>query len=138
MGYSIFSHSHLHLVGCKTNGQKSMVLINLQKPFDIINHKIKNVFCWIFSNSVAQFPGLSRASVYQFSSQNQKQTLKCWKYQLQSSATIDRVFPAGRVHPLAKNFLIPPSGKISPVDSHHQHHQIFILRHHQKLISSTK
>ena len=40
MDYSIFSHSHLHLVGCKTNGQIGMVLINLQKAFDIINHKI--------------------------------------------------------------------------------------------------
>ena len=40
MGYSIFSHSHLHLVECKTNGQRRMVLINLQKAFDIINHKI--------------------------------------------------------------------------------------------------
>ena len=40
MGYSSFSHSHLHLVGCKTNGQRRMVLINLQKEFDIINHKI--------------------------------------------------------------------------------------------------
>ena len=46
MGYSIYSHSHLHLVGCKTNGERRMVLINLQKTFDIINHKIllkKNV-----------------------------------------------------------------------------------------------
>ena len=138
MGYSIFSHSHLHLVGCKTNGQRRMVLINLQKSFDIINHKIKNVFCWIFSNSVAWFLGLRLASVYQFSSQNQKQILQCCKYQLQSSTTFDRVFPAGRVHPLAKNFLITPPGKIPPVDSPHQHHQIFILRHHQKLISPTK
>ena len=40
MGYSIFSHSHLHLVGCKTNGQRRMALINLQKEFDIINRKI--------------------------------------------------------------------------------------------------
>ena len=40
MGYSIFSPSHLHLVGCKTNGQRRLVLINLQKAFDIINHKI--------------------------------------------------------------------------------------------------
>ena len=40
MGYSCFCHSHLHLVGCKTNSQRKMVLNNLQKPFDIINHKI--------------------------------------------------------------------------------------------------
>ena len=40
MGYSVYSHSHLHLVRCKTNGDRRMVLINLQKTFDIINHKI--------------------------------------------------------------------------------------------------
>ena len=39
MGYSIFIHSHLHLV-CETNGQRRMVLGNLQKAFDIINHTI--------------------------------------------------------------------------------------------------
>ena len=75
MGYSIYSHSHLHLVGCKTNGERRMVLINLQKTFDIINHKIllkKNVLCWIFSNSIAWFLGLSCTSVYQFSSEYQK------------------------------------------------------------------
>ena len=75
MGYSVYSHSHLHLVRCKTNGDRRMVLINLQKTFDIINHKIllkKNVFCWIFSNSIAWFLGLSCTSVYQFSSEYQK------------------------------------------------------------------
>ena len=30
----------LHLVGCKTNDQRGMVFTNLQKAFDIINHKI--------------------------------------------------------------------------------------------------
>ena len=30
----------LNLVGCKTNDQKGMVVINLQKAFDSINHKI--------------------------------------------------------------------------------------------------
>ena len=40
MGRSILSHNHLHLVGRKANGQRRMALINLQKAFDIINHKI--------------------------------------------------------------------------------------------------
>ena len=40
MVYLIFSHSYLHLVGCKTNGQRTMILINLQETFDIMNHKI--------------------------------------------------------------------------------------------------
>ena len=48
MDYSIFSHSHLHLVGCKTNGQRKMVLTNVLKEFYIINHKTlleKKIFC---------------------------------------------------------------------------------------------
>ena len=40
MGYSIFSHSYLPLVGYKTNGQRRLVLIRLQNAFDIINQKI--------------------------------------------------------------------------------------------------
>ena len=75
MGYSIFSHSHLPLVGYKTNGQRRLVLIRLQNAFDIINQKIllkKNVFCWVVSNSIAWFLDLSRTSVYQFSSEYQK------------------------------------------------------------------
>ena len=38
MGYSIFSHNLLHLVRCDPNGQRRMVLVNLQKGFDNINH----------------------------------------------------------------------------------------------------
>ena len=75
MGYSIYTHTHLHLVGCKTNGERRMVLINLQNTFDIINHKTllkKNELCWIFSNSIAWFLGLNCTSVYQFSSEYQK------------------------------------------------------------------
>ena len=144
MGYSIFSHSHVHLVGYKTNGQRRMVLINLQKPFDIKKHKIlfKNVLCWIFSNSIAWFLGLSHTSV---SNEYEKQILECCKYQLRSSTTIDRVFLAGGVPPLAKTLLIPPPEKISPsrlhsppIHHHHHYHQIFILRHHQRLTSPTK
>ena len=56
----------LHLVGCKTNDQRGMVLINLQKAFDIINHKIllKKMYSVEFSAI-----GLSCTSVYQFSSE---------------------------------------------------------------------
>ena len=116
MGYSIFSHGLLHLVGCKTNGQRRMALINLQKAFDIINHKIllKKMFSVGFSaNQLLGFL-VWVVPVYQFSSEYQKWILQCCMYQLQSSTTIDRVYFAGGVPPLGKNLLIPPPGKISP------------------------
>ena len=120
MDYSIFSHSHLHLVRCKTNGQRWIVLINLQKAFDIINHKTllkKNVFCWIFSSSITWSLDLSRTSVYQFSSEYQKYIPQCCKYKLRSSTTIEKAFLAGGVPPLAKNLLIPHLEKFPSVDS---------------------
>ena len=41
MGYSIFSQTHLHVVGHEKNGQRRMILVNLQKAFEKdINHTI--------------------------------------------------------------------------------------------------
>ena len=94
MGYSIFSHSHLQLVGCKTNGRRRMVLINYilhHKPQNLVE---KNVFFWIFSNSVVCFLGLSCTSVPLFTWVSK---INCCKYQLRSSAKIDRAFIAGGI-----------------------------------------
>ena len=116
MGYSIFNHGLLHLVGWKTNGRRRMVLINLQKAFDIINHKILLQKTYSVGFSANQLLGFLVWVVpaYQFSSEYQKWTLQCCKYQRQSSTTFDRVYFTGEVPPLAKNLLIPPPGKILP------------------------
>ena len=57
---------------------------------------------------------------------------------MRSGTTINRVFLAEGVPPLAKNFLILPPRKIPTnrlLPPHHHHlHQTFILHHHQMLI----
>ena len=57
MDYSIFTYSHLHLVHFKANDQRRMVLIDLQKAFDIINHKILLKKMYSVGFSATQFFG---------------------------------------------------------------------------------
>ena len=116
MGYSIFSHGLLHLVGWKTNGRRRMVLINLQKAFDIINHKILLQKTYSVGFSANQLLGFLVWVVpaYQFSSEYQKWTLQCCKYQRQSSTTFDRVYFTGGVPPLA-SFQVSIKNELSNV-----------------------
>ena len=116
MGYSIFSQSHLHLVGCKTNGQRRMVLINFQKVFDTINHKILLKKCVLLDFQqlnclFSWFELYLRLPVFKWVSK-----INCCKDQLWSSTTIDRAFLAGRVPPLSKNLPIHSPRKILPQD----------------------
>ena len=90
MGYSIFSHSHLHLVECETNGQRKMVIVNLQKAFDIINHTILLKKMYSVGFSATQLLGFLVWAIALFTS-FQVSIKNKWKYQLWSSTTIERV-----------------------------------------------
>ena len=84
------------------------------KAFDIINHKFywKKFILLDFqqlNHSFSWFELYLCLPVFKWVSK-----INCCKYQLWSSATIDRDFLAGGVPPLAKNLLIPPPGKILP------------------------
>ena len=140
MGYSIFSHSHLHLVECETNGQRKMVLVNLQKAFDIINHTILLKKMYSVGFSATQLLGFLVWAIALFTSF--QVSIKNKFYNVGSTncgvAQQSRGFPCCRSPPLAKNLLIPPPGKIARRRLPHHHHRIFILCHHQRLISPTK
>ena len=117
MGYSTFSHSHLHLVGCKANGQRRMVLINLQKAFDIINHEIllKNVYSVGFL--VTQLFGFLVWVVPPFTSfqgniKNKFSNVASTNCEVAQQSTGFSLL--GQSPQLVKNFLISPLGKIPP------------------------
>ena len=124
MGCSIFSHSHLRLVGCKTDVQRRLVLIRLQNAFDIINQKILLKKMYSVGLSVTQLLGFLIWVVPPFTSF--QESIKS-KFSNVSSTS------CGVAHsPTWKNSSQKTTLLCLP------HHQIFILCYHQRLISSTK
>ena len=140
MGYSIFSHSHLHLVGCETNGQRRMVLVNLQKAFGILNHTILMKKMYPVGFSVTHSLGFLVWVVALFTSL--QVSIKNKFFNVASTncevAQQSRGFPCWGSPTTSQTFAHSPTGKSFPSWLPHDHHQIFILCHHQRLISPTK
>ena len=124
MGYSIFSHSHLPLVGYKTNGQRRLVLIRLQNAFDIINQKILLKKMYSLGLSVTKLLGFLIWVVALFTS---------FQVSIKNKFSNVSSTNCGVAHsPTWKNSSQKTTLLCLP------HHLIFILCHHQRLISSTK
>ena len=119
MGYSIFSHSHLHLVGCKSNGQGRMVLMNLQKAFDIINQKTLLKKCVLLDFQqlnclVSWFESYFCLPVFKWVSKINSPLLQVPTAEWHNN---QQDFPCCGSPPASQKFAHPPTGKIPPVDS---------------------
>ena len=119
MGYSNFSHNHLYLVGCETNGLRRMFLVNLQKAFNIINHKILKKMLSVTLSATQLFGFLvwvvALFTIFEVSIKNEFSNVASTDCGVAQQST---GFPCWGSPPTSQNFAHSPHlEKLTPVDS---------------------